>query len=253
MRTDDSDIFIYLEFLPIGIAVFTETFRLVSYNQTLADELKKESFPTDYEELSKFLQTLWESPDVVTAEISFSHEGKYKLLILPTIKNSFNSKSDIETYLGKYFGYLKATPKEYDKKFNIREILNERSKAKTISPEIASIEKEGKVGVLLLCGEPFLTDFLEVVLRRLDYVPIIVSSREEIREIKKISHLAKIMIGCEEFGEEMKQYSLPMIIITEFGRKSEAKKRFPDTIIIEKPPKFDEITKALNELKAKYT
>ncbi len=249
MKMVDSDIFIYLEFLPIGIAVFSENLRLVSYNHALAEELEKESLLIDHVELSKWLQVLWESPDAITAEISFQSEGKYKLLFLPTIKHSFNSKSDIEAYLERYFRYLRATPKEYDKRFHIREILNERSKAKALSTEIASIEKEEKAGVILLCREPFFADFLEVVLRRLNYVPIIVSDSEETYEIKKLIHLVKIMIGSEEFGDEMKRYGLPIIIITEFGGKTEAMRKFPDAFVIEKPPKFDEIKRILDEIK----
>jgi len=240
----------YIEILPVAIAIIDEDFSILDYNAVF-----EQTHLMKQEQLHKYpdkIKRLWENPSTINATIS-DYDGKeYKLLILPDETIHINSLDDFMMLIKLYLDSLKWTVSlnveglKFAEKMKqiLKQLKDQTESIKTKS--ISEVNQKVIVAVRNFVERNMIENFL----RKLLYKPILRWGNEDIGDLLSMIDNVSFVVVNEKMLTQIGSINIPIIVLTDFGKKFSIKQKYPNVNILERPISFENFRMLVDKIKS---
>ena len=234
----------YIELFPIPVAVFDQEFNLVDYNSIF------EKAFADHLNDPEFLKSLFTEPNVVKSTLS-GEQKKYYVLYFPTKVVKIKTIEELLFWLKDYVETLKfvgalSNDIDYDPTLLLN-LFDAHYKDDFISrpTDRKYLPKPSRVAGVSVSN--FIErSLIEGYLRRLKFKPVIKWGNESIVELINTTNPNIVIVSDENEVIQIPD-TVPVILVSDFGRRVQLKNKYPHVIVLERPVSFENFKLALKD------
>ncbi len=238
-----------IEFMPVAAALLDEKLVPLRYNTPFAEALAASGVdPKSAKQIQSWVGTMWESEKAVRGTVTSPGGKEYKLLFLPQFKSRIDGSARIAEQIRTYLQNLREVGVTSREGKKILDYCEEclKSLARRAGATLTHIPKPQGKRVAVICPEPLARELLVVYVRRLGFVPKVFEKPPPQDELERSN--ISLVIADERSAAKLCDVKIPVVVLAEFGKKTDVALRFPKSTVIEMPPRFDEVRTALEGL-----